>query len=69
MRGSSRADTTIPPPKTEGFANIAAHFAACVLDGVPCEAPLRHGLTVQRMLEAVLTSARTGQEVRLGART
>lgn len=59
------ADTVIQPPKKEGFAGVSAHFVACVLDGVPCEAPLRHGLTVQRMLEAVLTSARTGTEVRL----
>jgi len=36
-----------------------------VLDGAECAAPLRHGLIVQRMLEAVLTSARTGEEVRL----
>jgi hypothetical protein len=28
---------------------MAAHFLACVLDGIPCEATLRHGLTVQQM--------------------
>lgn len=59
------ADTVINPPKTEGFAGVTAHFAECVLDGVPCQAPLRHGLIVQRMLEAVLASASSGQEVRL----
>jgi predicted dehydrogenase len=59
------ADTTIHAPRKEGFAGVSAHFIACVLDGVPCEAPLRHGLTVQRMLEAVLASAGSGSEVRL----
>jgi predicted dehydrogenase len=59
------ADTTFPPQKKDGMAGVASHFIACVLDGVPCEAPLRHGLIVQRMLEAVLTSAETGAEVRL----
>jgi predicted dehydrogenase len=59
------ADTVIPPPKQDGFAGVAAHFMACVLDGAECMAPLRHGLTVQRMLEGVLSSAATGQEVRL----
>jgi predicted dehydrogenase len=59
------ADTELKPPKVEGFAGIAAHFIACVLDGVPCDAPLQHGLTVQRMLEAVLRSAETGREVSL----
>jgi len=59
------ADTTVQPPSREGFAGVAAHFIACVLDGAACEAPLRHGLTVQRMLEAVLASAASGAEVRL----
>lgn len=60
------ADTTVRLPRGEdGFRRLAAHFIACVLDGVPCEAPLRHGLTVQRMLEALLTSAEEGREVRL----
>jgi predicted dehydrogenase len=59
------ADTTLAPPEREGFDGVAEHFIACVLDGIPCEAPLEHGLAVQRMLEAVLTSAETGTEVRL----
>ena len=44
---------------------IAEHFIACILDGVPCEAPLRHGLIVQEMMEGLLRSAETGREVRL----
>ncbi|RME54036.1 MAG: gfo/Idh/MocA family oxidoreductase [Caldilineae bacterium] len=44
---------------------IAAHFIECILDGVPCQAPLRHGLIVQRMMEGLLESAASGQEVRL----
>lgn len=58
-------DTQIQPPVQDGFGGVAAHFIACVLDGVDCGAPLRHGLTVQRMLEAVLASAESGREVRL----
>jgi predicted dehydrogenase len=45
--------------------NIAAHFIACALDGVKCQAPLRHGLIVQEMMEALLKSAEMGQETRL----
>ena len=59
------ADVSIQPPKKDGFAGVTAHFIACVLDGESCEAPLRHGLTVQRMLEAVLASAESGREVTL----
>ncbi|HEY3281130.1 MAG TPA: Gfo/Idh/MocA family oxidoreductase [Armatimonadota bacterium] len=59
------ADTTLKPNDIDGFYGVADHFIACILDGVPCQAPLRHGLTVQRMMEAVLESGRTGGEVRL----
>lgn len=58
-------DMTLQPLETEGFAGVTAHFAECVLDGAECQAPLRHGLQVQRMLEAVLESAASGAEVRL----
>ena len=44
---------------------LAGHFIDCILDGVECDAPLRHGLIVQRMMEALLRSAETGREVRL----
>ena len=50
-----------PNPMGRG---ILAHFIACILDGVPCEAPLRHGYQVQVMMEAMLESARTGKEIR-----
>jgi predicted dehydrogenase len=45
--------------------HIADHFIACILDGIPCAAPLRHGLIVQEMMEALLESAETGREVRM----
>lgn len=64
-RDGRPADTVVNVPKTDGFAGVAEHFIACVLDGVECAAPLSHGLTVQRMLEAVLTSGESGREVRL----
>jgi predicted dehydrogenase len=49
----------------ESWAAIAAHFIECILDGVECTAPLRHGLQVQQMLEALLSSAARGREVRI----
>jgi predicted dehydrogenase len=60
-------NSTIELPKrtTDVWDAIIGHFIACILDGVPCEAPLRHGLVVQRMLEALLVSAATGKEQRL----
>lgn len=44
---------------------IADHFIECILDDKPCEAPLRHGLIVQEILEGLLKSAKTGKETRL----
>ena len=59
-------DTTITLPKgIEAWDRIGSHFVACILDGIPCEAPLRHGLVVQEMLEALLESAATGAEVEI----
>ena len=59
-------DVTVSLPKgPTAWDRIAGHFIECILDGVECRAPLRHGLIVQRMLEAVLKSGRTGREVRL----
>jgi predicted dehydrogenase len=55
----------LPLDRTKSWLAIAAHFVACILDGAPCEAPLRHGLIVQEMMESVLESAATGHEVRL----
>ncbi len=50
-----------PDPMRRG---ILPHFIDCILDGMPCEAPLRHGYQVQVMMEAMLESARTGKEIR-----
>jgi predicted dehydrogenase len=59
-------DATVNLPKpAEAWDMIAAHFVDCIVDGVECEAPLRHGLIVQQMMEALLKSAQTGKEVRL----
>jgi predicted dehydrogenase len=52
--------------KNEDWQNIADHFIECILDGKKCEAPLRHGMQVQEMMEALLKSGETGREVRLG---
>jgi predicted dehydrogenase len=54
----------LPKGRTDWQA-IADHFVECILDGVQCTAPLRHGMIVQEMLEAVLASAARGKEVRL----
>ena len=51
--------------RSEAWNAIAEHFVACILDGTPCEAPLRHGLIVQEMMEGLLKSAEVGREVRL----
>ena len=45
--------------------NIAAHFVDCIRTGKPCSAPLRHGLLVQKMMEALLKSSEVGKEVRI----
>ncbi|MBN2450755.1 MAG: Gfo/Idh/MocA family oxidoreductase [Lentisphaeria bacterium] len=60
-------DVTVPIPRSvpNGWTNIASHYLDCIVDKTPCMAPLRHGLMVQAMLEAVLESGRTGQEVLL----
>jgi predicted dehydrogenase len=55
------------PKGPKPWDNIAEHFIACILDGIECQAPLRHGLIVQEMMEALLKSARMGREVRLGS--
>jgi predicted dehydrogenase len=47
----------------EGWDAIAAHFIGCILDGTPCQAPLRYGLQVQIMMEALLRSGTEGKEV------
>lgn len=53
------------PGRPTVWTDMAAHFADCILDGAECHAPLRHGLEIQRMMEAMLESASSGQEVRL----
>ena len=53
------------PRGPESWDRIADHFVSCILDDKSCEAPLRHGLIVQQMMEALLKSAETGSEVRL----
>jgi len=60
-------DTAVKVPEgPTPWERIAEHFLACIVDDVKCQAPLRHGLIVQEILEALLKSARTGREVRLG---
>ena len=54
------------PPGPSAWDNIAGHFINCILDGVKCDAPLRHGLIVQQMMEGLLRSAETGREIRFG---
>jgi len=59
-------DSEVKLPKGPGsWENIAEHFFDCILDGEKCSAPLRHGLIVQEMLEALLKSAESGKETRM----
>jgi predicted dehydrogenase len=58
-------DITVELPKGPNvWDRIADHFIECILDGKECEAPLRHGLIVQEMMEGLLRSAKTGREIR-----
>jgi predicted dehydrogenase len=54
-----------PYERSVAWDNVAGHFVEAILDDVPCAAPLRHGLIVQEMMEALLESADTGTEVRI----
>lgn len=51
------------------WERVAEHFLTCIQDGLECQAPLRHGLQVQRMMEALLTSAEQGRQIELTADT
>jgi predicted dehydrogenase len=63
VNGAPQDITVTLPEKPTSWDNLAAHFIECVLDGVPCQSPLRHGLIVQQMMEGLLESAETGREV------
>ncbi|MGD0093081.1 MAG: Gfo/Idh/MocA family oxidoreductase, partial [Planctomycetota bacterium] len=64
--GGVPQDISMKIPKgPTAWDNIAGHFIECILDGVPCSAPLRHGMVVQQMLEGLLRSAAQGREVSL----
>ncbi len=52
-----------PPRYLPNWDAIAAHFIDCILDGAECQAPFRHGMIVQAMLEAILESGERGREV------
>jgi len=58
-------EVSMPEAMTPAWQAIADHFVECILDGAECIAPLRHGLMVQYMMEAVLKSGRLGREVRV----
>jgi predicted dehydrogenase len=63
VNGAPQDITVDLPEGHKPWDHIADHFVACVLDGVECQAPLRHGLIVQEMMEALLKSAETGAQV------
>ncbi|HHX66103.1 MAG TPA: Gfo/Idh/MocA family oxidoreductase [Chloroflexi bacterium] len=63
VNGAPQDITVELPRKVDAVDHIAAHFVECILDGVECRAPLRHGLIVQQMMEALLKSGETGKEV------
>jgi predicted dehydrogenase len=65
-RDGAPADATVVLPKGPVvWETLAEHFCDCIIDGVACQAPLRHGLIVQEMMEALLESAEAGKEVRI----
>lgn len=65
--GSTPQDISVDLPQggEAGWNAIADHFITCILKEFPCEAPLRHGLIVQQMMEGLLKSAEAGKEIRL----
>ena len=65
--GSAPQDVKVDLPRggEASWNAIAAHFIDCVLKGKSADAPLRHGLIVQQMMEGLLKSASTGKEVKL----
>jgi predicted dehydrogenase len=65
QNGAPHIQVSIPKAAGGPWQRIADHFIACILDGTPCKAPLRHGLMVQYMMEAVLKSGRTRREVKV----
>ena len=65
VNGAPQDITIDLPNKPDPWDRIAEHFIACILDGIECQAPLRHGLIVQRMMEGLLRSAESGREVQL----
>jgi predicted dehydrogenase len=65
VNGAPQDITVDLPEGLKPWDHIAAHFIECILDGADCQAPLAHGLIVQEMMEGLLESAETGQEVRL----
>ena len=52
-----------PTDRMDSWERVADHFIRCILDGIECEAPLQHGLTVQKMMEGLLRSAETKQPI------
>ncbi len=61
-------NVTLPSSdKDVAWHNLSDHFVECILDGVACQAPLRHGMLVQEMMESLLESAATGAEIRIDA--
>ncbi len=65
MENGAEQDVTVNLPQTDdgsAWDNVAGHFIDCILDGTPCTAPLRHGMQVQVMMEALLRSAETSRE-------
>jgi predicted dehydrogenase len=63
VNGAPQDITVELPDGLKPWDHIAEHFVACILDGIECQAPLRHGLIVQGMMEALLKSAKQGKEV------
>jgi len=61
--GQTHDLTPEPEEQMGSWDRIANHFIECILDGIPCEAPLRHGLSVQKMMEAILKSSEIGEAV------
>ena len=62
--GEPKDTIEFPADAPTPWNHLADHFIECILDGKECQAPLRHGMIIQEMMEALLASAASGKEVR-----
>lgn len=64
LYGEAPVDIRPEVPQVYGHEGELQHFIDCIRDDAQPVATLEHGIVVQRMLDGIYESARTGHEVR-----